>query len=147
MDLLARLHKESEEENVVAMALVDAWERARHDPNVRLALLRQQDVEQQLQMAVSVAKTATREAALKAMREEQLAASQMAKGAVLQLADARAMAVAQLRRCQDTLEQTMDSYLKDVDRSRKERGMFLAEDERREMMLGKEGPAYCPGAL
>lgn len=137
LSLLEQLRDEADNDDAMAVQLVAEWEAARNDPAVRLALLRQKNEEEQLHMAVSVAKHASREAAIAALHEEQQMHTAAARDSVLQLNEARTLAVAQLRRCQESLDRSMDLYLTDVSSARQERGLALAESERQELLLGK----------
>lgn len=118
---------------------MDSYEAAHNDPRLRQALLQQQSAAEQQQLAVALAKTASQEAAVEALRKQEAEASQLAKHVVLKMSDAQAMALEQLRECQERLNTTLDAYVTEVERARQERGQCLAETEKQAMMLCKFG--------
>lgn len=134
--LLDVLKRESDVETRQAAQLVAAYERARNDPAAMGALLQEQTALQQQQMAVAVAKSASQQAALEALRQQEITSSKLNKDAILKLEDAKAMAIDQLQQCQDMLDKAMNAYVTEIDRARATRGQAMADSERETMLLG-----------
>jgi hypothetical protein len=133
--VLAQLAAETAEEDRRARAVVARWEEARNDPNRVARLLAEQDRMDQTFLAASLARGASRQAALDQARDTEAAQSRLAAGTTLAKEEARRLALEQLQTYQNRLDAAMSGYLTALQRSRAEVEENVRQQELRELRL------------
>ena len=135
--LLQEIKSEMDKQDEWANQVVEQYTSARNNPALLNALLQHQTELQQQELAISIAKQASRQAAIQALEKERQEHDIVANAVTLRMADAQVIALQQLSECQKMVNKAMDSYVNEVERARQERGYALEEVERQNIMLGE----------
>ncbi|EGD74280.1 hypothetical protein PTSG_12424 [Salpingoeca rosetta] len=133
--LLEKLSTEDSELDELARRAIEEWHRKRNDPALRQQMLEAEDDINERFIAVSLAKQASREAAIAALHEHDEQQIKIARDADLEMEQAKTLALEQLRHHQAKLDSAMHQFVRDVEETRHAQGDALKEEERQRYLL------------